>query len=414
MLLGHVVAAADLADFFPGHPGAIAHPLTGALYFLRDHQAGAIVRRASARVERPAAGQPAAARGDRAGAVTPFFAPLARADFDCLLRPDRLAGIRLANHLLGFLHGAVASDRHLADVLFVHRPIGAPADRHLVLLPHRLADRVAALADVLLVHRPIGAPADRHLILFPDRLADRVAALADVLLVHRPIGAPADRHLVLFPDRLADRVAALADMLFVHRLANRVLTDDLVILPDRLADRVAALANVLLIHRLADRRAALLHDGLIDRTIANPGLVLDDRLVANSVTNLRQARLLRAATPCRVVTSPAVPRPGRRVHRPQLDERDSQGQLRQLEPHLWPPRSVIPVPQRVEGGHNLAARSIDQRKCARFSRSGKEIMKQKPGVFLRRCRIRGNRAQARSFWIGWNGMEIAFKRKRRL
>src|SRR5207245_2387886 len=147
-------------------------------------------------------------RHRRSGAVVLFGAPVARADLDALLRPDRFASVILADRLTLLRHRAVAGDRNFLNMLFIHRPAGGPADRDLVFLP----------------------------------------------------------------DWLAHRVAALADVLFVHRLANRVLLGDVIGLPDRLAHGVTALAEVLLVNGPASRGAALLHDGVIDRAIADARL----------------------------------------------------------------------------------------------------------------------------------------------
>src|SRR5439155_1223478 len=51
VLFRYIVAAANLTDFFPRHPGPLAGPVTGALHFLSDHRAGTVMRRAGAWVK---------------------------------------------------------------------------------------------------------------------------------------------------------------------------------------------------------------------------------------------------------------------------------------------------------------------------------------------------------------------------
>src|SRR5207302_1341131 len=166
-------------------------PRAGALHLVGDRLARAVARRAGAGVKLPRARRLAAARHDRAGAVVPFLVPVAGADRVAFLGPDRLAGVRLADLLPRLRHRAVAGDGHLPAVLLVHRVVGAVVLRHLVLLPHRLADRVAALLDVLLVNRLASGVLADDVVIFPDRLAGGVAAFLDVLLVHRLAGGVA-------------------------------------------------------------------------------------------------------------------------------------------------------------------------------------------------------------------------------
>src|SRR5262249_7302609 len=151
--------------------------------------------------ERPCTGQPAAFGHHWAGDVAALGVPIAGANLHHLLGVDRFARIGLAHHLPRLTDRAVAGDRHLIAVGLVNRPVGAPADRHLVLLDHVFAYGVALLTDVLLVNRPIGAPADRHLIFLHHVFAYGVALLADVLFVNRPAGRVALGHLVLLRHR---------------------------------------------------------------------------------------------------------------------------------------------------------------------------------------------------------------------
>src|SRR5581483_5041782 len=229
---------------------------------------------------------------ERARAVVSFLAPIARTHLVALLGPDGLAGVILADLLPWLRHRAIAGHRHLLHVLFVDGAARRPGHRHLVLLPDWFAHRVAAFADVLLIDRSAGGVAHRHLVFLPARPTDGVAALADVLLVDGAVRAVVLRNLVFLPARFAHRIPALAHVLLVNRLADRVLAGDVIGLPHRFANGVAAFADVLLVNRFAHRIPAFLHDGVVNRAIADAGLIFQHGAIANAVTHSRQAALL--------------------------------------------------------------------------------------------------------------------------
>ncbi len=116
----------------------------------------------------------------------PLLAPIARADLDTALGPNRLAGVSLINPLARLLNCPVTGGLYAPDVLLVNRSVAHRLDRHLILLPGRCADGIAAFTHVLLVDWAVGAVALRNLIFLPHGLAHGVAALPVVLLIDRP------------------------------------------------------------------------------------------------------------------------------------------------------------------------------------------------------------------------------------
>src|SRR5262249_13626349 len=113
-------AAAHRPHFLARHPHSLARPVAGALYLIADHGTGAVVRRAGARVERPATRLPAALGHDRTRAIFPLRLPAARANLVALLRPDRLVAAGLVRVLPRLDDGAIASHRVLVAMLFVN------------------------------------------------------------------------------------------------------------------------------------------------------------------------------------------------------------------------------------------------------------------------------------------------------
>jgi hypothetical protein len=164
---------------------------------------------------------------------------------------------------------------------------------------------------MLLIDWPIGAVVHRDLVFMPDLFVGGVPALSIMLFVNRPIGAVADRHLIFLPYRFVGGVLALAIVLLVDRPADRILANGCILFPNRLASGVAILAAVLLIYRFANRVMALAHHRLVDRPVARFRVLLDNRLIANSITNLRHAALFGTTAPCRIATRSAMRRLGR-------------------------------------------------------------------------------------------------------
>src|SRR5579875_2621834 len=371
MLTRHEMTAANGPYFGARYPDTLAHPMTGALHRILDHSARTITSEARAGIQNPLTRQLTTFLHDRTRAVALLHFPAACADGDRLLNPHRLTSVIGAHFLPYFCHGAIASDRHLTDMLLVNRPTRAITLRNLIFLPDWLVHRVAALAYMLLVHGVVSAVILRHLIRLPTSLVSRVAALANMLLVHGVVSAVILRHLIRLPTSLVSRVAALANMLLVHGVVSAVILRHLIRLPTSLVSRVAALANMLfvngsansiflhdvemLINRLAHGVAlgtdvlfinrpvadgtALFHDRAIDRTIANASPVLVDGLITDAVMNSGHAALFGAVTSNGVATGAAMRClcwvcQCRRAERSQERQDD-------LLSHLWTPRHTV-------------------------------------------------------------------------
>jgi len=121
-------------------------------------------------------------------------------------------------------------------------------------------------------------------------------------------------------------------MLLVDGPAHGILADHVVVLVHRLAHGIEVVADVLLVDRPAGGVVTFLHHGVIDGAIADPRLVLDDGMVADTVADAGQAALLGATAPDGVGTGPTVRRLRRMCQRPQSDQ-DGQ-RKRDLQPHL--------------------------------------------------------------------------------
>jgi len=272
----HEMAAANGPHLCARHPDALAYPMAGALHCVMDDLARTVTSAAGARIKDPFARHLTALLHDRAWAIALFHLPAAGADRDGLFSPYRFIGTVGTDLLPYFRLGAIASDRHLTSVFFIHRTIRAIVLWHLIFLPHRLIHGIAAFADMLLVDRVIGAVILRHLVFLPTHFICCVAAFADVLLVNRP-----------------------ADGVFLH---------DVKLLIDWFAYGVALRTDMLLVNRPVANRTAFLQERTIDRTIANTSPVFIDGLVADAITNGGHAALFGAATLNRVATGAAVRR----------------------------------------------------------------------------------------------------------
>src|SRR5262249_26376144 len=150
---------------------------------------------------------------------------------------------------------------------------------------------------------------------------------------HGPIGAVVLGHLVFLHDGFVHRIAAFAEVLFVGGPAHGILARDVVVLVLRAAGGVRVSAVVLLIDWPAGGVAALLHDGVVDRSVAYAGAVFQDSLVANAVTDSWQTALLGAAAHGGIAAGPAVAGGRWGCRSGQADQRGEQGE-RDLDPHL--------------------------------------------------------------------------------
>ena len=307
MLTRHEMTAANGPYFGARYPDTLAHPMTGALHRILDHSARTITSAARAGIQNPLTRQLTTFLHDRTRAVALLHFPAACADGDRLLNPHRLTSVIGAHFLPYFCHGAIASDRHLTDMLLVNRPTRAITLRNLIFLP--------------------------------DWLVHRVAALANMLLVHGVVSAVILRHLIRLPTSLVSRVAALANMLFVNGSANSIFLHDVEMLINRLAHGVALGTDVLFINRPVADGTALFHDRAIDRTIANASPVLVDGLITDAVMNSGHAALFGAVTSNGVATGAAMRClcwvcQCRRAERSQERQDD-------LLSHLWTPRHTV-------------------------------------------------------------------------
>src|SRR5262249_37701632 len=125
--------------------------------------------------------------------------------------------------------------------------------------------------------------------------ADRVRDGLVARLVTRSAGRVGNRDLVLLRAGPVRHILMLAVAGLVDRLAHRVGHLGLVPLGDRLTDRVALFAVAGLVARPQAGVALLLHDRVIDGAVANLGVCLGDRQIADAILDLRQTPLVGAA-----------------------------------------------------------------------------------------------------------------------